>query len=174
MAEIEIVEARWPADRADVAALFREYGAYVASLGYDLAFQGFEAELAGLPGKYAPPEGLLLIARRAGAALGCVAYRPLSAAICEMKRLYVKPDARGSRLGETLCRVLMRRARAAGYGAMRLDTAQPMRRARELYLSLGFKPIAPYYDNPYPDMAFFEAMLEPDPHRASLGPHSIS
>ncbi len=161
MAEIDIREARWPADRADVAALFREYGSYVASLGYDLAFQGFAAELAALPGKYAPPQGGLLIARRAGAALGCVAFRPLAPEICEMKRLYVRPEARGSRLGEILCRELMRRAHRAGYRAMRLDTAAPMRPARALYLSLGFKPIPPYYDNPYGDMAFFEAVLAP-------------
>lgn len=120
--ERHIAEAHWPSDFSAVAELFQEYQSYVAALGYDLSFQDFAAELAGLPGKYARPDGVLLIARYGAAAAGCIAYRRLEPRLCEMKRLYVRPSFRGRQIGELLCRELIRHARAQGYDAMRLDT----------------------------------------------------
>lgn len=158
-ARTAIAEAHWPADRPAVALLFREYQQYCAQLGYDLSFQGFESEVAGLPGKYAPPEGLLLIARRESAVAGCIAYRALQPELCEMKRLYVRPEFRGRQIGDLLCRELMEMARSRGYRRMRLDSGEGMRSARRLYEKLGFTTIAPYYANPYGDMVFLECAL---------------
>ncbi|MGZ7079311.1 MAG: GNAT family N-acetyltransferase [Thermoanaerobaculia bacterium] len=136
-----IVSATTPDDVAAVAALFREYA---ASLGVDLGFQHFEEELAAMPGDYAPPRGRLLLARD----LGCVALRPLSADVCEMKRLYVRPAGRGSGLGRLLAERIIEEARTIGYRAMRLDTLPMMATARAMYVSLGFREIAPYRFNP--------------------------
>jgi len=142
-----------PDDLAAVAGLFR---AYAASLGVDLAYQGFEAEVANLPGRYAPPAGRLLLARSAqGEPLGCIALRALETPrCCEMKRLYVAPAARGLGLGEALVRALIAEARAAGYSEMRLDTLPEMRSAQALYARLGFKAIEPYYATPVAGTAF--------------------
>jgi putative acetyltransferase len=161
--KLHIAEARWPSDGSAVIDLFRNYQTYAASLGYDLAFQGFEEEVKGLPGKYARPDGLLLIARYDTEVAGCIAYRRLEPGICEMKRLYVRPRFRGEQIGGSLCRELIREARLHEYRAMRLDTGESMRSARKLYQSLGFKPIAPYYDNPYGDMSYFELLLNGSP-----------
>jgi ribosomal protein S18 acetylase RimI-like enzyme len=146
---IAIQPAQWPADRDLVGGLFREY---IASLGVDLAFQEVDVELVGLPGKYAKPGGEILIARAGnGDAIGCVALRPAAAeGACEMKRLYVRPAGRGQSLGRRLAEAVIALARAAGYRRMLLDTLAPMREAQALYASLGFKPIAPYYENPLP------------------------
>jgi putative acetyltransferase len=149
-----IAEARWPADAGAAAALLREYERYAAALGYDLCFQGFAAELAGLPGPYARPHGLMLLARAGEEAAGCAAYRPLADGICEMKRLYVRPSWRGHGLGRLLCRELIREARACGYRAMRLDTGAAMHSARRLYAALGFTAIPSYYETPYPTLCF--------------------
>jgi ribosomal protein S18 acetylase RimI-like enzyme len=149
---IVIAIASLPTDLPAIAALFR---AYAASLPIDLGYQGFDDELASLPGKYAPPEGALLIARgEGGAALGCVAMRPLEPGVCEMKRLYVAPEGRGQGLGKQLALAIIEAARAAGYSEMRLDTLASMGEAQALYRRLGFTEIGAYYDTPIENTVF--------------------
>lgn len=143
---IEIRPARWPDDAPVVRALFREYA---DGLGIDLGFQDFESELHALPGKYEPPAGRLLLAWRDDEALGCVALRPVDRGeTCEMKRLYVRPGARGTQLGRRLAERICDEARSAGYRRICLDTLSTMDAARGLYVSLGFEPIEPYVFNP--------------------------
>ncbi|CAN5201689.1 GNAT family N-acetyltransferase [soil metagenome] len=136
--------------------LFEEYA---ASLGFSLAFQRFDEELDTLPGRYAPPSGTILLARVAGEVAGCVALRRLEAGICEMKRLYVRPRFVGRGAGRALVRAIVDEARAAGYTAMRLDTVAAMTPAIALYVSLGFRDIAPYTENPIDGARFFELRL---------------
>ena len=138
------------------ARLFREYQAW---LGVPLDFQDFEAELAALPGAYAPPHGALLLAESAGVPVGCVALRPLDDGICEMKRLYVDEGWRGAGLGRALARSIIDAARAAGYRAMRLDTLERLGAANRLYRELGFRPCAPYCHNPLEGAVFMELYL---------------
>ena len=137
------------ADIAVAAALFRDYA---ASLDVDLRFQDFDAELAALPGAYAPPAGRLLLAFVDGEPAACGALRPLVHAehprACEMKRLFVRPAHRGYGLGRRLAERLLEEASCAGYAAVLLDTLESMASARALYASLGFADIAPYYRNP--------------------------
>ena len=140
-----IADARSPADIAAVRGLVAEYQ---VSLGVDLEFQGFSTELAGLPGAYAPPRGALLLATIDGAAVGCVAVRPIDDTQCEMKRLYVRPAGRGFGLGRALAERAIARARAAGYHQMLLDTLPTMSDAQVLYGRLGFVDVPPYRDNP--------------------------
>jgi GNAT superfamily N-acetyltransferase len=141
--------------------IFREYA---AGLGVDLCFQGFEAELAALPGDYAEPGGALLLAMVDGAVAGCGALRPLPGVddpnACEMKRLYVRRAFRRFGLGRLIAQALMDRARAAGYSSMLLDTLDEMESARELYASLGFVEVAPYYYNPLPGAHYLRADLQ--------------
>ena len=153
-----IAPARSPQDVAAVATLFR---AYAASLEVDLAYQGFEAELAGLPGAYAPPGGKLLLALgRDGAALGCVALRPMAVAGCaEMKRLYVAPEGRGIGLGRALVEAAAASAAALGYREIRLDSLPTMTAAIALYGRCGFEPMAPYYDTPVAGTVFLRRAL---------------
>jgi GNAT superfamily N-acetyltransferase len=148
---IAIRPAEGPADLSVVRRLFREYA---DGLGVDLCFQDFEAELASLPGKYAPPHGRLLLAWDGDAALGCVALRPIDGNDCEMKRLYVRPEARGLRLGRLLVERLLAQARGIGYRRICLDTLPTMLSAQRLYESLGFGPIEPYVHNPVPGAKF--------------------
>lgn len=152
-AAARIAEATTPDDLAAIRDLFV---AYAAGLPVDLAYQGFAAELAGLPGAYGPPAGALLLARdAAGAALGCVALRPLDpAGLCEMKRLSVAPSARGTGLGRALALAAIAAARDRGYREMRLDSLPSMTTAVALYRSLGFRVIAPYYPTPVAGTVF--------------------
>jgi ribosomal protein S18 acetylase RimI-like enzyme len=167
VAGFRIAPARAPEDLAAATALFE---AYAGSIGIDLGYQGFAAELAGLPGRYAPPEGALLLARdRAGAPLGCVAVRPLGGGACEMKRLYVAPAGRGLGLGRALVEAAVAAASGAGHREMRLDTLPTMGPAIALYRKCGFAPIPPYYDTPVAGTLFFARPLDADagdPRRA--------
>ncbi|MEA2879630.1 MAG: hypothetical protein QOF14_4826 [Hyphomicrobiales bacterium] len=153
---LRITEARWPDDRATVEALFREY---VASLAEDISFQNVDEELAGLPGKYARPGGVVLIARDGADAAGAVAYRMVEPGVAEMKRLYVRPAFRGRDIGRELANELIEYARARGYRTMLLDTLASMSSARALYRDLGFVPVTPYYDNPLPGVAYMALEL---------------
>jgi ribosomal protein S18 acetylase RimI-like enzyme len=147
-------------ERRAIAALLREYE---GGLGVSLCFQGFEAEVAGLPGAYVPPRGAMLLARDAvdGDLAGLVALRPVpqSPATCEMKRLYVRPAARGSGLGRALALAAMDEARRLGYRRMCLDTLPSMREAQALYRSLGFRPAGASRTEPI--VLLFERELAP-------------
>lgn len=142
------------ADIATARTLFREYA---DTLGIDLCFQDFETELATLPGAYRPPSGTLLLAEQAGEFVGCVALRPLEAPrVAELKRLYVRPGARGAGVGAALTEAALGRAREAGYACIRLDTLPTMAAAQALYRRLGFHEVAPYRSNPIPGALYME------------------
>jgi ribosomal protein S18 acetylase RimI-like enzyme len=148
-----------PATDADlpvVRALIEEYCRWI---DMDLAFQEIEAELDGLPGDYTPPGGLLLLARMEGTPVGVAAYRRLDDRVCEMKRLYVQAHARGQGLSRSLVMTLMTGATRAGYREMRLDTLPKMGAAQQLYESLGFRDIPPYYDTPIAGTRFMACEL---------------
>lgn len=152
----DIRPVRTPADLAAAVALLR---AYLASLPIRLDYQDIDAELAGMPGKYAPPTGELLLARdAAGEAVGCVALRALpEPGCCEMKRLFLVPQARGSGLGRALAQAAVEAARRLGYAEMRLDSLPGMAAAVGLYERMGFARIAPYY-GPAPDGTVFMSL----------------
>ena len=143
-------------DADEVRTLFREYQ---VELGVDLCFQGFDHELADLPGAYGPPDGSLLVAAVDGETAGCVALRKLGDGVCEMKRLYVRPAFRGRKVGRALAEGVIAAARERGYERMRLDTLPQMREATALYRSLGFAEIEPYYRNPVSGARFLELKL---------------
>ena len=137
--------------------IFREYEAW---LGFDLCFQGFEEELQNLPGKYAEPDGRLLLAYVNDELAGCIALRKLEDGICEMKRLFVRDGFRGHKVGVALIEHLITDAGDAGYKIMRLDTyPAKMGKAVSLYESHGFREIAPYYPNPHDGVLFMELDL---------------
>lgn len=139
-------------EMAHVRELFREYQ---RSLGIDLCFQSFEEELAGLPGRYAPPRGVILLAEGSGV----VALRPIDENTAEMKRLYVRPSARGTGLGRALAEAVIEEARRKGYGRIRLDTLPSMTAAIAMYRKLGFEEIAPYSVNPVEGALYMEKGL---------------
>ena len=151
-----IIEAVTGAELAIAAQLFREYQ---EELDVDLCFQGFEEELATLPGRYAPPRGSILLARVDAEVVGCVAVRPIADGICEMKRLFVRPPFRGRSIGRELAEAIIARSKSLGYGRMRLDTLVRLERANELYARLGFVRTDPYYDNPLDGVVYWELVL---------------
>ena len=158
--DIVLLSPGAPAQFELTREIFREYA---ASLPIDLCFQNFEGELATLPGDYAAPRGLLLLAQVDGELAACGALRPLEdvdyANACEMKRLYVRTAFRRFGLGRLLAQALMDEARRIGYSAMLLDTLDEMEAARELYASLGFEDIPPYYFNPIAGAHYLKADL---------------
>jgi putative acetyltransferase len=151
-----------PADMHEARALFEEYAAWLA---VDLTFQGFADELATLPGAYAPPAGRLLLAGPRGGAVGCIALRPLplpgvaDGTTGEVKRLFVRPAARGAGLGARLVAMLVAEAGAIGYRELKLDTLAFMRDAQALYVRFGFVECSPYYHNPLPDTVYMTRAL---------------
>ncbi len=161
-AAIAIENAVDQADSAEVKAIFIEYA---ESLHFNLCFQDFDTEMETFPGAYSAPEGMLLLARVGGVAAGGVGMRPLPdddelGRICEMKRLYVRPDFRAYGLGRKLATTLIEAARELGYAAMRLDTIEnTMVEAGALYRSLGFVEIEPYYDNPIDGVKYYQLAL---------------
>ena len=153
----QTLQAESPEQIAAVRELFLEYA---QSLGFSLCFQGFDHELAGLPGDYAVPLGRLLLATQEDDAAGCVALHKLDAQHCEMKRLYVRPQFRGRGLGLYLAERIIADARQIGYKYLRLDTVEPlMRTAVEMYRRLGFVEIAPYRPNPIEGALYMELEL---------------
>lgn len=151
-----ITHAADPAGIEQARALFLEYAAW---LKVDLCFQGFDEELATLPGAYAPPQGRLLLARVRDEAAGCIALRPLEPGTGEIKRLYVRPAFRGRGIAAMLAEEVLAAARAIGYARLRLDTLAFMHAAAALYRKLGFVEIAPYYNNPLPGAVYMELVL---------------
>jgi ribosomal protein S18 acetylase RimI-like enzyme len=158
MTDFTVTDADPSRDLEDVKRLFR---AYVDWLGIDLSYQGFEEELAALPGKYVPPLGALILAKTSSdVSIGCVALRPMAdEGICEMKRLYVAPEGRGSGVGSSLVSAVLGRARSAGYRYMRLDTLPTMEGAIRLYKAAGFVEIPAYYDTPIKETVFLQCSL---------------
>lgn len=153
---MRIFTAETPDEIEQIRVLFREYEAF---LSVDLCFQGFEEELRILPGKYAPPTGRLLLATIQEHAAGCVALRALEHGICEMKRLFVRPQYRGNSIGRRLAERIIEEAYQIGYSRMRLDSLRHLDAALKLYISLGFQEIAPYYNNPLSGVVYLERIL---------------
>lgn len=148
---IEIKPARFPEDLEPVVAIFREY---VASPSVSLDFQDYEPEFASLPGKYAAPDGRLFLLWKGGAVVGCAALRKVAGSICEMKRVYIRPAARGEGLGRRLIESILVEAREAGYSRICLDVLPEFFAAQGIYESLGFRPAPPITFNPVPGTKF--------------------
>ena len=154
---MKLIQAETAEQIEQARELFKEYAAW---LELDLCFQNFEKELAELPGAYAPPEGRLLLGYEEDQLAGCVALRKLDAGICEMKRLFLRPEFQGRGLGGELIDAIICEAKAIGYQRMRLDTLFPqMDKAIGLYRAFGFEEIDPYYQNPVPGALFMELKL---------------
>ena len=157
MTSIEIVEAREGDALEQARTLMLEYA---ESRGFPLSWQGFDEEVASLPGGYAPPAGRLLLGLLDGRPVGCVALRRIDDVSCEMKRLYVRPEARGRGIGRGLAERVIDEAGAIGYRAMLLDTLDRMEEAGALYRALGFRTTEPYRYNPLPDVVYLRLDLE--------------
>jgi ribosomal protein S18 acetylase RimI-like enzyme len=154
---LTLSQVQTPAQVARARELFLEYA---QSLGFSLCFQSFDKELADLPGDYAPPDGRLLLAEHDGQLAGCVALHRLDATSGEMKRLYVRPNFRGLRLGRTLAERILSEAASIGFQRVRLDTIQgKMDDAIALYRRLGFREIEPYRQNPIAGALYMELEL---------------
>ena len=153
---IELIHAHTDEHIALLKKMFVEYG---ESLDFKLCFQSFDTEVAGLPGDYAQPEGRLILAYADDKPAGCIGLRKIETGVCEMKRLWVRPDFRGLKLGRILAEYLLDEAKTIGYNSMRLDTVSTMTAARGLYKSLGFVEIESYYHNPQPDVIYMEKVL---------------
>jgi putative acetyltransferase len=152
-----VKQAESPAQIAQARELFLEYA---QSLGFSLCFQNFDQELAALPGDYAPPQGRLFLATYEGQLAGCIALHKLERGICEMKRLYLRPQFRGKRLGRALADHIIAEARQIGYQRMRLDTVEPvMKDAVAMYRTIGFQEIEPYRPNPIAGALYMELQL---------------
>ena len=145
--------------KSEIDEVRKLFGEYEAFLNVDLCFQGFTEELAGLPGKYSRPDGDLLIGLDGERIVGCVAVRRLEDNVCEMKRLFVRPEVRGTRLGRRLAEEIIVIARQLGYTLMRLDTLERLTEAIHLYEALGFRRTAPYYENPLSGVVYLELDL---------------
>lgn len=155
--DFDFHRAESPCHIAAIRELFLEYA---KSLSFDLCFQSFDKELAGLPGDYAPPQGRLLLATSDGQAAGCVALHKIDGDTCEMKRLYVRPQFRGRGLGKELAERIINEARGIGYKKLRLDTVEPvMRSAVAIYRQLGFREIEPYRPNPIEGALYMELQI---------------
>jgi len=154
---LAMFQAESPSQIGQARELFLEYA---QSLGFSLCFQNFDKELAALPGDYAPPQGRLLLAQFDGELAGCVALHQLEVGICEMKRLYLRPQFRGKGLGRSMAERIIVEARQIGYRRMRLDTVEPvMKDAVAMYRKLGFKEIAAYRSNPIAGAMYMELEL---------------
>lgn len=154
-----MIEYRLASSDDDIAlarTLFTEYG---RSLNFSLCFQDFDRELASLPGEYSPPYGRLILIFHLQNSVGCVALRKIDPQVCEMKRLYIRPEFRGEGFGRALAETAMEEAKKIGYRFMRLDTVPEMKEAISLYESIGFKKIPPYRENPVPGAIFMEIDL---------------
>jgi ribosomal protein S18 acetylase RimI-like enzyme len=158
IAGLSIVQVGSPEQIERIRELFLEYE---KSLGFSLCFQGFDQELAGLPGDYVPPEGRLFLAEYEEQVAGCVALHKLDASVCELKRLYLRPAFRGKGLGKALTERILAEARAIGYSKLRLDTVEPvMKDAVAMYRRMGFREIAPYRTNPIAGALYMEVNLD--------------
>lgn len=154
---IEVVQAETPEQIEQARTLFREYEMW---FGLSLCFQNFDEEVANLPGKYAKPDGRLFLAFSGEKIAGCIALRKLEEKVCEMKRLFVREEFRGLRIGKLLIEKVIEEAKLAGYEKMRLDTFPPkMSKAVKLYASYDFREISPYYQNPYDKVLYMEREL---------------
>jgi putative acetyltransferase len=155
--DLTLAQAESPEQIAQARELFLEYA---QSLGFSLCFQNFDKEIAELPGDYAPPVGRLLLAEVEGRLAACVALHKLDSGVCEMKRLYLRPQFRGKGVGRALAERIIAEARHIGYQRMRLDTVEPvMKDAVSMYRKLGFKEIAPYCANPVAGAIYMELEL---------------
>ncbi|MFN3988526.1 MAG: GNAT family N-acetyltransferase [Rhodocyclaceae bacterium] len=153
---LSISHAQFPEDLAEVTSIFREY---VASPSVSLDFQGYEREFAALPGQYAAPDGRILLARQGSGVVGCAALRRVDERRCELKRVYVRPSARGTGVGRGLVEFMIAEARDAGYATMCLDVLPEFRAAQQLYQSLGFVSSDPVSYNPVPGTQFLALVL---------------
>jgi len=151
------IEARSAKHFQDTKFIFSEYQNFI---GIDLSFQDFQTELAEIPGNYAAPRGAIILAYENDVCIGCVALRPISDTICEMKRLFVKPEFQGKGIGKELTGRIVKKAKEIGYLKMRLDTLDTMESAMHLYRQIGFNEITPYYHNPIKNARYFECDLQ--------------